>query len=45
MTTYFSKEVREGLAAAHRKALKRRNRLRVQAGEEIFPVVRLKDDG
>lgn len=41
MTTYMSKEVREGLDAARLAALKKTSRLRVLADDEFLPVLRL----
>ncbi|MEM1101774.1 MAG: hypothetical protein AAGH73_09630 [Pseudomonadota bacterium] len=43
--TYLSDEVRAGLEAARAKKAKRRSRLRVEAGNAYFPVLRLWDDG
>ena len=45
MTTYLPREVREGLEAAHRLALRRKTRLRVVVGDEVFPILRLRDHG
>lgn len=45
MTTYFSKEVQAGLDAARLAALKKSSRLRVLAGDEFHPVLRLWRDG
>ena len=45
MSTYMSKEVREGLKAAQTAALKKASRLRVLVGEEYIPVLRLWKDG
>ncbi|MCF6233097.1 MAG: hypothetical protein L3J36_08380 [Rhodobacteraceae bacterium] len=45
MSTYMSKEVREGLKAAQIAALKKASRLRVLVGEQYVPVLRLWKDG
>ena len=45
MATYLPREVREGLEAAHRLALRRKTRLRVVVGDEVFPILRLRDHG
>lgn len=45
MTTYMSKEVREGLMAARRAGLKKASRLRVLAGERFYPVLSLREAG
>ena len=45
MSTYMSKEVREGLKAAQIAALKKASRLRVLVGDEYVPVLRLWKDG
>lgn len=45
MSTYMSKEVREGLRAAQMAALKKTSRLRVLVGDEFHPVLRLWKNG
>ena len=45
MSEFLPKEVREGLEAARKADLKKKSRLRVHAGEEIFPVLRFWDGG
>ncbi len=45
MSTYMSKEVREGLKAAQLAALKKTSRLRVLVGDEFHPVLRMWKDG
>ncbi len=45
MSTYMSKEVREGLKAAQMAALKKASRLRVLVGDAYVPVLRLWKDG
>ncbi|MGR3321868.1 MAG: hypothetical protein ACU0DK_08055 [Pseudooceanicola sp.] len=45
MTTFLSKELQDGLAAARKLARTRKSRLRVKAGEDVFPVIRFWDKG
>lgn len=45
MSTYMSKEVREGLQAARLAGLKKSSRLRVLAGEDFHPVLALWETG
>jgi hypothetical protein len=45
MSTYMSKEVRDGLRAAQMAALKKSSRLRVLVGDEFHPVLRMWKDG
>lgn len=45
MSEYLPKEVREGLEAARKHALKRRSRLRIHVGDRVFPVLRYWDNG
>ena len=45
MTDFLPKEVRAGLEEARRRDRRKKARLRVHAGEEIFPVHRLWDTG
>lgn len=45
MLEYLSKEVAEGLALAHKRAARRKSRLRVHVGGEVYPVLRLWEDG
>jgi hypothetical protein len=45
MTTFLSKEVQAGLDAAIKKDRKKKSRLRVQTGEDVFPVLRFWDNG
>ena len=45
MSTYLPKEVREGLEAARRAALKKSSRLRVMVGDESVPVLSLWKNG
>lgn len=45
MTTFLSKEVQAGIDAARKQSLKRKNRLRVQTGQDVFPVLRFWENG
>ncbi len=45
MTDMLPKEVREGLELARKRDLRRKSRLRVHAGDDIFPVLRIWEDG
>ncbi|MGB8813684.1 MAG: hypothetical protein WCC57_10900 [Paracoccaceae bacterium] len=45
MLEFLPKEVRDGLEAARNRDLKRRSRLRVQLGSDIFPILRMWEDG
>ena len=45
MSEFLPKEVREGLEIARRRALARKTRLRVQAGDAIYRVRRFWDGG
>lgn len=45
MTTFLPKEVAEGLEAARKQALRKNSRLRVQAGTDIFTVLKYWDSG
>ena len=45
MTEYLTKELREGLAQARKFAAKKKSRLRVHVGDEVFPVLRVWDMG
>ncbi len=45
MLEYLPAYVREGLEAARKKDLKRKSRLRVQVGDEVYPVLRFWDNG
>jgi hypothetical protein len=45
MSEFLPKEVREGLELARKRDLRKRSRLRVHVGEEIFPVLRFWDTG
>jgi len=45
MSEFLPKEVREGLEAARKQALKKKSRLRVHVGESVFPVLRIWETG
>lgn len=45
MFEFLSKEVREGLEAARKAALKKKSRLRVEVGSAVYPVLRFWDEG
>ncbi|WP_166418188.1 hypothetical protein [Cochlodiniinecator piscidefendens] len=45
MSTFLPKEVQAGLDAARKKALKKKTRLRIHNDDEIFPVLRIWEDG
>jgi hypothetical protein len=45
MTDFLPKEVQAGLDAARKKELRKKNRLRVRAGDETFRVLKFRDDG
>lgn len=45
MLEYFSKELREGFEAARKRQNARKSRLRVQIGAEIYPILRIWDEG
>ncbi|MBL1436364.1 MAG: hypothetical protein COB08_009225 [Rhodobacteraceae bacterium] len=45
MDTFLSKEVLNGLDRARKQAQRKKNRLRLHVGDEIYPLLRLSDDG
>lgn len=45
MSEYLPKEVREGLEKARKAALRKKSRLRVRVGDEVFAVLKLWEDG
>ena len=45
MSEYLPKEVREGLEKARKAALRKKSRLRIRVGEEVFAVLKLWEDG
>lgn len=45
MEAFYSKEVMEGLEKARKKAERKRNRLCVHVGDEVFSVLKVWEDG
>ena len=45
MIEFLSKELREGFDMARKRQTARKSRLRVQIGSDIYPILRLWDDG
>ena len=45
MTTFLPKDVREGLERARMRGLKKKSRLRVAVGNEVFPVLEYREGG
>lgn len=45
MSDFLPKEVREGLEKARKAALKKKSRLRVHDGDEIYPVLKFWETG
>lgn len=45
MSEFLPKEVREGLEAARKQALRQKSRLRVHANDTVFPVLRFWESG
>ncbi|MBL4806614.1 MAG: hypothetical protein JKY31_04905 [Rhodobacteraceae bacterium] len=45
MDAHLPKEVLEGLNRARKQAMRKKNRLRVHVGEDIYPVLQLSDTG
>ncbi|WP_375175749.1 hypothetical protein [Pseudooceanicola sp.] len=45
MTTYLSKEIQDGLAAARARALRKSKRLRVMVDGVAYPILRLEEHG
>lgn len=45
MLEHLPQEVREGLEAARRRDLRRRSRLRVHVGDEVWPILRFWENG
>ena len=43
MSVYVSKEVAEGLEQARRAKLAKKSRLRVQIGDQVYPIVRFSE--
>jgi len=44
MSTYMSQEVLEGLSQASLKKARKASRMRVQAGDHVFPILKLTDE-
>ncbi len=45
MSEFLPKEVREGLELARKSKLKKKSRMRVQAGDQTFTILRFWDEG
>lgn len=45
MSEFLPKEVRAGLEEARKRDLRKRSRLRVMAGNDIYPILRFWEDG
>jgi hypothetical protein len=45
MLEFFSKELREGFEAARKRQDAKKSRLRLQIGTEVYPILRIWDDG
>ena len=45
MLEFFSKELRAGFEAARKRQDAKKSRLRVQVGDQVFPILRLWDGG
>ncbi|MCC6007486.1 MAG: hypothetical protein JJU40_07400 [Rhodobacteraceae bacterium] len=45
MLEHLPRDVLEGLDRARRERMRRKSRLRVRVGEEVFPILRFRDDG
>ena len=45
MSDYLPQEVRDGLVAARKAAMRKKSRLRLQAGDDVFTVLRYWDGG
>ncbi|MGG7645184.1 hypothetical protein ACQ5SP_10300 [Rhodovulum sp. YNF3179] len=45
MNDMLPKHVREGLEQARKRDLRRKSRLRVRVGDEVFPILRMEEDG
>lgn len=45
MIDFLPKEIREGLERARQQDLVKKSRLRIMAGDEVYPVIRLSEDG
>ncbi len=45
MFSFLSKEVREGLERARRSDLVKKSRLRIVVDDQVYPIIRLSEDG
>jgi len=45
MDEFLSKEVLQGLERARKQAQRKKNRLRLHVGGEVYPLLKLSDDG
>ena len=45
MSTYLPKEVQEGLDEARKRDLRRKSRLRLRVGDQVFTILKYWDDG
>ncbi len=45
MDAFLSDEVLQGLERARKQAQRKKNRLRLHVGDEIYPLLKLSDDG
>jgi hypothetical protein len=45
MSEFLPKEVRVGLEMARKRDLKRKSRLRIRVGDQVFPVLKFRDSG
>lgn len=45
MSTFLPKEVREGLDLARKTALRKSSRLSVRVGDEVLPILGMRDNG
>lgn len=45
MLEFLPQEIRDGLAAAKKREITRKSRLRVQLGEAVFPILRMWENG
>ncbi len=45
MSEFLPKEVRAGLEEARKREIRRKSRLRVMAGEDVYPILRFWDEG
>lgn len=45
MSDYLPKDVREGLEQARKQSLRKKSRMKVRAGDQVFTILRYWDDG